>query len=130
MKIILVSAALLISIYNCNPKKNPELNKPEVAKTNSENADQNPNPTRSKSLTYIIPEDWISESPKSSMRKAQYKLSGRAGPGECVLFHFPGGGGSVEANIKRWESQVYNVSTVNDQSIMVISVRMIVVPRD
>ncbi len=42
------------------------------------------------------------------MRLAQYRIdpaSGDTGPGECALFHFPGTGGSVQANIDRWIGQ-------------------------
>lgn len=60
------------------------------------------------SLVYDVPEAWTTEQPSSSMRKAQYRLPA-AGEGEespeMVLFHFPGTGGSVDANIERWRMQ-------------------------
>ena len=59
-------------------------------------------------LHFSAPEGWIEETPASSMRRAQYRLP-RAGSdpedGELVVFHFPGQGGSIEANIKRWVGQ-------------------------
>jgi len=40
------------------------------------------------------------------MRRAQYKVPGDAGDGECVVFYFgPGQGGSAQANAERWASQ-------------------------
>jgi hypothetical protein len=58
-------------------------------------------------LTYTIPDNWKEESPSSSMRKAQYRLPGDEGAGdaEMAVFVFPGGGGSIQANIDRWIGQ-------------------------
>lgn len=59
-------------------------------------------------LAYAVPEGWLAETPSSSMRKAQYSLpSGEPDvTGEVTLFHFgPGGGGGVEANLRRWAGQ-------------------------
>lgn len=58
-------------------------------------------------LQYTAPAEWIAEAPSSSMRKAQYRLPGADGAdaAEMALFHFPGGGGSVEANLNRWYGQ-------------------------
>lgn len=42
------------------------------------------------------------------MRRAQYRLPALAPgtqDGECALFHFPGQGGSVQANLDRWYGQ-------------------------
>jgi hypothetical protein len=40
------------------------------------------------------------------MRRAQYKITGPGGPGECVVFYFgPGQGGDARANAERWGSQ-------------------------
>ena len=60
-------------------------------------------------LAWTVPKDWIEETPKSGMRKAQYRL--RAAPGdkedgECVVYYFGAGqGGDVKANLDRWASQ-------------------------
>ncbi len=59
-------------------------------------------------LLFSAPDGWIAETPASSMRKAQYRLprvGGDPEDGELVVFHFPGQGGSAEANIKRWVGQ-------------------------
>jgi len=42
------------------------------------------------------------------MRRAQLSVEPAAGddaPAELVVFAFPGGGGGVEANVKRWQEQ-------------------------
>jgi len=59
-------------------------------------------------LNFTAPEGWIEEVPKSSMRKAQYRLpraGGDSEDAELVVFHFGGGGGGVQANIDRWIGQ-------------------------
>ncbi len=59
-------------------------------------------------LTILVPPSWVSQPPASAMRLAQFRVPATAGSGdaECVVFYFgPGQGGSVEANIARWESQ-------------------------
>jgi hypothetical protein len=57
------------------------------------------------SFRVTIPEGWISQTPSSSMRKAQFSLAGPAGNAELAVFNFPGQGGSVNANIDRWIGQ-------------------------
>jgi hypothetical protein len=40
------------------------------------------------------------------MRRAQYRVPGEAGDGECVVFYFgPGQGGDARSNIVRWGEQ-------------------------
>lgn len=59
-------------------------------------------------LFFSAPEEWIEETPSSSMRQAQYRLPRAENDledGELVVFHFPGQGGSVQANISRWVKQ-------------------------
>ena len=57
-------------------------------------------------LAWTAPSGWISEKPASAMRRAQYKVPGSAGDGECVVFYFgPGQGGDPMANAKRWSDQ-------------------------
>jgi hypothetical protein len=55
-------------------------------------------------LRWMAPSDWVSEPPASEMRLAQWRITGSAGPAECVLFHFPGGG-TVQENVNRWVQQ-------------------------
>ena len=59
-------------------------------------------------LTFKVPAAWKKEQPKSSMRAAQITLApveGDKEPAELVLFAFPNGAGTVQANVARWESQ-------------------------
>lgn len=56
---------------------------------------------------FELPGDWQSEPPASSMRLAQARIPGKAGPGELTVFHFgAGGGGDIEDNLNRWAGQV------------------------
>ena len=55
-----------------------------------------------------LPEGWKRVDPSSSMRVAQANISpvkGDTAVAEVVFFHFPGTGGSADANIKRWQGQ-------------------------
>jgi len=59
-------------------------------------------------LTFQVPASWKSTPPASQMRRAELKVApveGDKEPAELVVFAFPGGAGSVEANVKRWQSQ-------------------------
>ncbi len=61
-------------------------------------------------VTFTPPADagWLEEAPSSRMRAAQYRLpraEGDARDAELVVFHFGGGGGSVEDNLDRWIAQ-------------------------
>ena len=60
-------------------------------------------------LHWTMPAGWKSEAPRP-MRAATYTISpaqGDTAGGECIINYFgPGQGGSVEANIDRWKSQM------------------------
>jgi hypothetical protein len=59
-------------------------------------------------FSFQPPTSWKAEAPTSTMRLAQYRIEpapGDTDPGECALFHFPGSGGPVQANIDRWIGQ-------------------------
>jgi hypothetical protein len=57
-------------------------------------------------LTWQSPAGWTKETPASSMRRAQYRIPGAGGPGECAVFYFgPGQGGDAKANAERWAGQ-------------------------
>ena len=57
-------------------------------------------------LSVVAPKGWVAQQPSSSMRVAQYGLPGPAGEATLGIFFFgPGQGGSVEANIERWQGQ-------------------------
>ncbi len=59
-------------------------------------------------LGYTAPvsPQWQAQAPSSQYRLAQYRVAGRDGDAELVVFYFgKGQGGSVAANIQRWTSQ-------------------------
>jgi hypothetical protein len=57
-------------------------------------------------LTWTAPSGWTAETPASAMRRAQYRIPGSAGPGECAVFYFgPGQGGDAQSNAARWAGQ-------------------------
>src|SRR5512141_2982509 len=60
-------------------------------------------------LTFTKPAAWTSRAAASSMRVAEFvvpRALGDAEDGELILYFFGGGGGTVEANLQRWISQV------------------------
>ncbi len=62
--------------------------------------------TGSAALVWTAPKDWTEETPTSQMRKAQYRVPGEGGDGECVVYYFgPGQGGDPKSNTERWASQ-------------------------
>lgn len=62
--------------------------------------------TGAAALAWTVPSTWISEQPASSMRRAQYRVPGKAGDGECAVFYFgPGQGGDPMSNAVRWAEQ-------------------------
>jgi hypothetical protein len=57
-------------------------------------------------LTFQAPAAWKSVIPSSQMRKAELKVDPIEGddyPAEMVVYVFPGGAGTVEDNLKRWQ---------------------------
>ena len=61
--------------------------------------------------TTAVPHAWVSATPSSSMRLAEYRVPTNAGatPVEVVVYFFgPGQGGDPAANIERWERQFSN----------------------
>lgn len=61
-------------------------------------------------LTFEAPESWKSVAPQSRMRRAELKIApakdDEAKEGaELILFAFPGGAGTVDANVERWQRQ-------------------------
>ena len=60
-------------------------------------------------LKYTVPEGWVSKTPSSSMRLADFTLPKVAGDVEdatATVYFFGGTGGSVQANLDRWIGQV------------------------
>jgi hypothetical protein len=59
-------------------------------------------------VKFQAPKAWKSVPSTSQMRRAVLKIEPVEGddfPGELVVYAFPGGAGSVEANIERWQKQ-------------------------
>lgn len=57
-------------------------------------------------LAWNAPADWVAVPPSSTMRRAQYRVPGKAGDGECAVFYFgPGQGGDAQSNAERWAAQ-------------------------
>lgn len=68
-----------------------------------------PAPAPAQSLTWTVPSSWVNEKPSSGMRKAQYRIPGKSGAAECVVFYFgPGDGGDTKSNVERWKGQFLN----------------------
>jgi len=57
--------------------------------------------------SFLSPEKWVSSTPTSKMRKAQFNVPGEDGrDAEVAFFHFGNGGaGGVQANVDRWMKQ-------------------------
>jgi hypothetical protein len=65
-------------------------------------------PVRLLNLESSVGADWEEQQPTSTMRLVQYGIPGAGGSGAAtfVVYHFGlGQGGSIEANIERWQSQ-------------------------
>jgi hypothetical protein len=61
------------------------------------------------SLRYEVPGEWVSERPRSNLRKAQYRVPDKDGQeqaAELVVFHFGPDAGSLEQNLERARSQI------------------------
>jgi len=59
-------------------------------------------------ISFEVPKTWKASKPSSSMRLTQFKIEpveGDKDPAELVLFAFAGGGGTVRANLERWQTQ-------------------------
>jgi hypothetical protein len=69
-------------------------------------ADEPKQTVDARGLTFEAPKAWKSSPPRNQMRRAELKADPIAGddyPAELIVFAFPGGAGSVEANIERWQ---------------------------
>ena len=80
-------------------------------------------------LSWTVPQGWKEETPKSPMRKAQFRIPGRAGSkedAECVVFYFgPGQGGSAESNATRWVDQFQQPDGSSSQGQSKVAVRSV-----
>lgn len=62
--------------------------------------------TGATALGWAAPASWVSQPPANAMRRAQYRVPGPGGDGECIVFYFgPGQGGDPMGNAERWASQ-------------------------
>ncbi len=60
-------------------------------------------------LVFDPPDEWIAEPVSLPMRLAQFTLpraEGDSEDAELAVFHFGGGGGTIEANLERWTNQM------------------------
>jgi hypothetical protein len=110
MRKALLLLIFLMAFIGCSPrqqeskKTNPETLRPESAHSSG----MPPATMPQKSLKFDAPQGWISETPATSSRLAQYKLPRLEGDSEdveLVVYYFQGGGGSAQANVERWISQ-------------------------
>jgi hypothetical protein len=57
-------------------------------------------------VRWTVPAGWIAVEPSSPMRRAQYRVPGKAGDAELAVFYFgPGQGGDAMSNARRWAGQ-------------------------
>ncbi|MCG8607527.1 hypothetical protein MJD09_21410 [bacterium] len=91
--------ALTLFLLGC---EKPQQETNQTANTPSPNSD----PTLA--ISWTSPPAWTIETPTSSFRKAQFRLLRTQDDPEdatCIVFHFGGEGGGVQANLDRWASQ-------------------------
>jgi len=71
-------------------------------------ADAPPQTIDAGGLTFQVPATWKSSPPSNAMRRAELKVApaeGDSEPAELVVTAFPGGAGTVPANLERWQKQ-------------------------
>ena len=71
-------------------------------------ADAPPQTIDAGGMTFQAPASWKSSKPSMTMRRAQLKVDPAQGDpeaAELVVFAFPGGAGTVEDNVNRWQGQ-------------------------
>lgn len=67
-----------------------------------------PKPSDPNLIRFEAPAAWVKETPRSGMRKAQYRVPDKeksAADAELALFNFRGGG-TFEDNVRRWGDQM------------------------
>jgi len=101
-KLMMASASVLVLLFCASCSTPPTV----VSKNSPASAAQ----STKGDLRFKTPDGWLSETPTSSMRAAQYRLPAAAGDSEdasLVVYYFGAGqGGSVEANFDRWAGQI------------------------
>jgi hypothetical protein len=114
MKLIKISAAVLLAVslasWACSRANT-------VASVPSSGTQA---PQTAGDLHYKVPDGWVSAQPSSKMRVAQFKLPKADGDNEdaeLVLYYFGANqGGTAQANIDRWISQIQQADGTKDQS--------------
>jgi len=116
----LLAITLLLTIHGCGgstePPANPASTDTTIAEPRGDEARTLPIPGAelprgnqaggSAGIVWTVPDGWVEETPASSMRKNQYRVSGESGVAECIVFYFgPGQGGDPLANARRWAGQ-------------------------
>jgi hypothetical protein len=69
-------------------------------------ADTPPQKVDAGGLSFEAPAGWKQTAPQSQMRRAQLKIDPVKGDergAELIVFAFPGGAGTVDANVERWQ---------------------------
>ncbi|MGH7495889.1 MAG: hypothetical protein ACREOO_26330 [bacterium] len=95
----IMGAALLLILAGCSSKEEKQQENSQPAATTQAS------PTGE--LVYTVPSGWITQQPRSQMRKAEFSWPGAESheDAEMAVFFFSGTGGSVQANLDRWYSQ-------------------------
>lgn len=116
--IVLLLAVALLLVAGCVPKK-PEAKSDAMTDPHAgmkmpgmDQGQQAQMPNQGgldyEAMLATLPQGWKRVEPSSSMRVAQANIapvSGDTAAAEVIFFHFPGTGGSADANIKRWQGQ-------------------------
>ncbi|HWN09198.1 MAG TPA: hypothetical protein VNO50_08030 [Pyrinomonadaceae bacterium] len=106
-KVILLS---LVAFICSSCSKNSGAIGPTSPATQTPASPSRPVQSAAGELRYKVPDGWKVETPTSDMRAAQYKLPKAEGDTEdalLILYYFgQGQGGSAQANIDRWISQI------------------------
>ena len=74
----------------------------------SEKKDEAPKEVKIGDIKLKVPATWKAQEPSNKLRLAQFQIPAAEGdefPTELVISSFPGGGGGVEMNLKRWTDQ-------------------------
>ena len=74
-------------------------------------------------LVWNVPKGWKAEPPPNEMRRAQYRVPGAGGEGECVVFYFgPGQGGDPASNVDRWAAQFEHPDGKNSMPARILTI--------
>jgi hypothetical protein len=74
-------------------------------------------------LAWDVPQGWKAEPPANETRRAQYRVPGAGGEGECVVFYFgPGQGGDPASNVDRWAAQFEHPDGKNAMPARVLTI--------